>query len=351
MIFVMHEHKLIKIILYFLVIVFLIIGIWGIDTYKKAYVANIRMKDKFQYISIPTGSDYENVLAIFKKAGILINPQTFNWCAKRKNYPRHVHPGRYKIKNRMSNNQLIVMLRAGLQEPVKLTFNNIRFLSQLAKRISGIIEADSASIMALFQDEAFIGQYGFDINTVKGMFIPNTYEFWWNTDARSFFIKMQEEYEKFWNHERTEKLSEIGLTRNEVSTLASIVEEETRKDDEKARITGVYMNRLKKGIRLQADPTIKYALGNFNIQRILKNHLDVKSPYNTYTHAGLPPGPIRIPSIKSIDAVLNYEKNDYLYFCAKDDFSGYHVFAKTLAQHNRNARLYQRALSRRRIYK
>ena len=347
----MREHKLIKIILYSLIFVFLLVGIWGIDTYKKAYTANVRLKDKFHHIYIPTGSVYEDVLAILENENILTNIQTFNWCAKRKNYIRHVHPGRYKIINRMSNNQLIVMLRAGLQDPVKLTFNNIRFLEQLAKRISRQIEADSASLMNLFLDKEFIGEYGFDYHSVKGMFIPNTYEFWWNTDARSFFIKMNKEYEKFWNYERENKALDMGLTRNEVSTLASIVGEETRKEDEKQRIAGVYINRLQKGIRLQADPTIKYAMGNFSVKRVLRNHLGIESPYNTYKYAGLPPGPIRIPSIKSIDAVLNYEKNDYLYFCAKDDFSGYHVFAKTLSQHNKSARLYQRALSRRRIYK
>jgi UPF0755 protein len=347
----MHEHKLIKIILYLLIFIFLFVGIWGIDAYKKAYVANVRTKKKFQYIYIPTGSTYEDVLAILKNENLLINMQTFQWCARRKNYLKHVYPGRYKIKNRISNNQLIIMLRAGLQDPVKLTFNNIRYLEQLAKRISGQIEADSASLMNLFHDTEFIEKYGFDYQSVKGMFIPNTYEFWWNTDAKGFFKKMNKEYEKFWNNNRIKKSQNIGLTRNEVSTLASIVEEETQKDDEKQRISGVYMNRLRKGIRLQADPTIKYAMDNFNIKRVLKNHLDIESPYNTYKYAGLPPGPIRIPSIESIDAVLNYEKHDYMYFCARDDFSGYHVFAKNLSQHNNNARLYQRALSRRKIYR
>jgi UPF0755 protein len=347
----MHEQKLIKTILYLLIAVFLVVGVWGIDIYKKAYIANVKLKKKFQYICIPTASTYEDVLKILENENILINIQTFNWCAIRKNYLRHVYPGRYKIKNRMSNNQLITMLRAGLQDPVKLTFNNIRYLEQLAERISLQIEADSASVINLLHEKEFIARYGFDSNSVKGMFIPNTYEFWWNTDAKGFFIKMNKEYERFWNNHRVRKAQEIGLTRNEVSTLASIVEEETQKEDEKKRITGVYMNRLHRGIRLQADPTIKYAMSNFDVKRILKNHLDIESPYNTYKFTGLPPGPIRIPSISSIDAVLDYEKHDYMYFCAKDDFSGYHVFAKTLSQHNKNARLYQRALSRRRIYR
>jgi UPF0755 protein len=243
------------------------------------------------------------------------------------------------------------MLRAGLQEPVKVTFNNIRYLDQLAKKVSSQIEAEPDSIMKLLENKSFIEKYGFNENTIKCMFLPNTYEFWWNTDAHGFFSKMNQEYETFWNDDREKKAKNLGFTRHEVSTLASIIEEETRKESEKSRIAGVYINRLNKGIRLQADPTVKYAMGNFNIKRVVKNHLTIDSPWNTYKYAGLPPGPIRIPSIKSIDAVLNHEKHDYLYFCAKDDFSGYHVFAKTLSQHNKNARLYQRALNRRKIFR
>ncbi|MFO7658610.1 MAG: endolytic transglycosylase MltG [Bacteroidales bacterium] len=347
----MQDHKLIKVILFSLVIIFFFIGIWGIGTYKKAYVPNVKLKKKEHTVFIPTGSTYEDVKKIFDNEKVLINPETFDWAAIRKNYPRHVYPGRYVLKNRMSNNQLINMLRAGLQKPVYVTFNNIRFPEQMALTISKQIEADSASIMTLFRDVAFLKEHGFDYYTVKAMFIPNSYEFWWNTDAMGFFNRMKKEYEKFWTKERLNKAAAIGLTPAEVSTLASIVEEETRKDDEKSRIAGVYINRLAKGIRLQADPTIKYAMGNFNVSRILKHQLDVESPFNTYKNAGLPPGPIRIPSIVSINAVLDYEKHEYLYFCARADFSGYHEFAKSLEQHNRNARLYQRALSRRRIYR
>ncbi len=347
----MQEHKIIKFILYALVIIFIIIGFWGVGTYQKAYVPNVKLSTKQYFLYIPTGSTYEDVLNILKKDKILVNVETFDWCAKRKNYSKHVYPGRYIIKKRMSNNHLINMLRAGLQKPVTLTFNNIRYLEQLASRISEQIEADSASIMKLFNNKDFLKEQGFNYATVIAMFIPNSYEFWWNTDALSFFMRMQKEYTKFWDNERLQKAKNMGLTPVEVTTLASIVGEETRKDDEKSKIAGVYMNRLEKGIRLQADPTIKYSLGNFNINRVLTNQTDAESPYNTYKYAGLPPGPIRIPSIKTIDAVLDYEKHDYYYFCARDDFSGYHVFAKTLAQHNKNARLYQRALSRRKIYR
>ncbi len=347
----MGDHKLIKIITNLLIIIFLIVGYFGINIYRKAYTANVKLEKKEHYLFIPTGSSYEDVLEIFKKENILINKKTFDWAAQRKNYQNHVYPGRYKIKNRMSNNQLINMLRTGLQEPTKVTFNNIRYIDQLAKKISMQIEAESDSIIKFLKNKEFIEKYGFNENTIKCMFIPNTYEFWWNTDAYGFFNRMNQEYEKFWNDSRKKKAEELGFSRNEVSILASIIEEETRKESEKSKIAGVYINRLNKGIRLQADPTIKYALENFNIKRVVKKHLDIDSPWNTYKYAGLPPGPIRIPSIKTIDAVLNYEKHDYLYFCAKDDFSGYHVFAKTLSQHNKNARLYQRALNRRKIFR
>lgn len=347
----MQEHKLIKYIIFTLVVIFAIVGIWGFGAYKEAYIPNVKLDIKQYFLYIPTGASYEDVVKILEKDKVLLNIETFNWCAERKNYARHVYPGRYIIKNRMSNNQLINMLRAGLQKPVNVTFNNIRYLDQLAGIISKQIEADSASIMKLFYDKKLLDEHGFDYYTVKAMFIPDSYEFWWNTDAMGFFTKMKKEYQKFWNDERMKKIQKIGLTRNEVSTLASIIEEETRKDGEKERMAGVYINRLEKGIRLQADPTIKYAMGNYNINRVLKYHLEVESPYNTYKYAGLPPGPIRIPSAKTIDAVLDHERHDFLYFCARDDFSGYHVFAKTLSEHNKNARLYQRALSRRKIYK
>lgn len=344
----MREHKVIKWIVFILVIIFFYVGYKGIDIYRKAYIPNVKVK-KTYYLEIPTGSSYIDVVTILKEKNVLINIETFEWVASRKNYSKHIHPGRYKLKNRMSNNELINVLRAGLQSPVNLTFNNIRTVSQLGDIISKQIEADADTIKKILSDDKFLSNYGFDKRSAIGMFIPNTYEFWWNTDAMSFYERMYREYERFWNRERDIKAKEIGLSRNEVITLASIIEEESVMSDERAKIAGVYINRLNKGIRLQADPTVKFALGNFTLRRILKHHLTIDSPYNTYKYAGLPPGPIRIPSINSIDAVLNYEKNNYLYFCAKDDFSGYHVFAKTLTEHNQNARLYQRALNRHRI--
>jgi UPF0755 protein len=201
------------------------------------------------------------------------------------------------------------------------------------------------------RDETYLEQYGFNRRTILGMFVPDTYEFWWNTSAEEFIGRMYREYDKFWNRARTSRAGEINFTPNEVITLASIIINETNKEDEYRRIAGVYINRLRQGIRLQADPTVKYALGDFERKRILKTDTWVDSPYNTYLHAGLPPGPIAIPVIKAIDAVLQYEKHDYIYFCAREDFSGYHNFARTLDQHNKNARSYQKALNRRNILK
>lgn len=303
------------------------------------------------FIKIATGSTYEDVIDTLQKDSLLENHKTFRILAKRKNYPNHVYPGNYKIEDGMSNNELINLLRSGKQEPVDVIFNNIRTASQLAGIISGQIEADSAAIDSLLHDESFLKQYGLNKQTRLTIFIPNTYEFFWDTQAKDFIERMAGESKTFWSGEREEKLKNIPLNQKEVFTLASIVDEETAKQDEMDRIAGVYMNRLKRGMRLQADPTIKYAHGNFGMKRVLKKHLEVDSPYNTYKYSGLPPGPISVPSIQAIDAVLNYEDHSYLYFCAKDDFSGYHVFSRNLRQHLNNARKYQRALTEKRIFR
>lgn len=246
----------------------------------------------------------------------------------------------------MSNNELINLLRSGHQTPVNLVFNKLRIKSQLAGKVAKQLEADSTSIMHLINNPVFLTKYDLDTSNVMAVFIPNTYEFFWNTNAEQFFDRMYSEYQRFWTDTRKEKQRKTKLTPIEVVILASIVEEESNKNAEKPTISGVYLNRLKKQIPLQADPTIKFALGNFEIKRVLKKHLEVNSPYNTYKNRGLPPGPICLPSIATIDAVLNFENHKYLYFCAKDDFSGYHVFSNTLQQHNQNAIRYQKALSK-----
>jgi conserved hypothetical protein, YceG family len=300
---------------------------------------------------IPTGADFNTVKDSLYTKKLIISPQRFEWLAKKKNYPENIKAGHYVLKNGMTNNNLVNMLRGGFQKPVRVTFNNIRDVNMLAGRISKQIEADSTSIIALLHDDDFLRQIGFNQQSIPALFLPNTYEFYWNTDAEAFTSRMLQEYRKFWNEERTEKAKALNLTPIEISILASIVNKETNMSDEMPKMAGVYLNRLRNGWLLQADPTLVFAIGDFNIKRVLDVHKEIESPYNTYKYAGLPPGPICSPSITSIDAVLNAEKHQYYYFCAKEDMSGYHNFAKTLAEHLRNANKYQQALNNLRIWK
>ena len=298
---------------------------------------------------IPTGSDYNQVKTILADAQFIINEKSFDWVANKKELPDNIHPGRYIVKDGMSNNQLVNMLRGGLQSPVKVTFNNIRNVDMLAGRIASQIEADSASISNLLHNQEYINQLGFNSYTIPALFLPDTYEFYWNTDAEGFVVRMFQEYNKFWNEERKQQAQSKGLTPIQVSTLASIVNKETNMSDEMPRVAGVYINRLKNNWLLQADPTLIFAWNDYSIKRVLDRHKEIESPYNTYKYLGLPPGPICIPSLSAIKAVLNAENHHYFYFCAKEDFSGYHNFAKTLAEHNRNAAKYQQALNQRGI--
>lgn len=297
-------------------------------------------------ICIPTGSDYKKVREILVKNHILIHSSRFDRTAGWKNYTDHVRPGRFRIMNGMSNNELLNLLRSCRQEPVRLTLISLRTTSELAGKVSHVIEADSSRLVSLLNDTAFLRNFGLDPANAFALTIPNTYEFLWNTSAEQFLKRMDRERKRFWNPGRRDKCSEEGLTIPQVVTLASIVEKETAKDDEKSMIAGVYMNRLRKGMLLQADPTLIYAWNDYTIKRVLDRHKEIKSPYNTYIHEGLPPGPICLPSVSSIDAVLNYSHIDFLYFCAKEDLSGYHNFARTLAEHNRNAARYQAALKK-----
>jgi UPF0755 protein len=348
----MSSRSIIRTIFLAIALIFILAGIKIASVYKQIYGPNIETPESNEfYLYIPTGSDYADVVALLESQKLIRDRQTFDWAASKKKYPENIHPGRYRIRPKMSNNELLNMLRAGLQEPVDVVINMARTPEDLAVRISEQIEATREELLALMKDEQYLQQYGFDRQTIIGMFIPNTYEFWWNTSADGFFKRMYKEYDRFWNRERIGRAREMNFTQNQVITLASIIINETNKEDEYRKIAGVYINRLNSGIRLQADPTVKFALGDFERQRILKTDTQVDSPYNTYLHAGLPPGPISIPVIKAIDAVLQYERHDYVYFCAKEDFSGYHNFARTLDQHNKNARSYQKALNRRNILK
>ena len=334
-------------------IVMLVIGIvmifvlaFGYWAYRTLMSPNVKTPEgKEVSIYIPTGSDYEQVKTILKDAHVLVNEGSFDWVAKRKDLTDNIHPGHYILKDGMNNNRLVNMLRGGLQTPVKVSFNNIRNVDQLAGRIATQIEADSASISNQLHNQDYIQQLGFNDYTIPALFLPDTYEFYWNTDAEGFVVRMFQEYNKFWTEERKQQAQNKGLTPIEVSTLASIVNKETNMSDEMPRVAGVYINRLKNDWLLQADPTLIFAWNDYTIKRVLDRHKEIESPYNTYKHLGLPPGPICIPSIVAIKSVLNAEDHHYFFFCAKEDFSGYHNFAKTLAEHNRNAAKYQQALN------
>ncbi|NQU55433.1 MAG: endolytic transglycosylase MltG [Bacteroidetes bacterium] len=337
-----------KFIIIFFAFALVIVGIRAYQLYGYVFAKNV----KSEYILlIPENSTYSQISDSLQINDILVNQKAFKWVAKKKSYPTNIKPGRYLLKIGMNTNQIVNMLRAGIQEPVDVTFNNVRFKEDLAGKVSKYIQADSISILNLFSDEKKIKEYGFNTETFRTMFIPNTYEFYWTTSAEEFAKRMKVEYDRFWNESRKAKAEKIALSPEEVTTLASIVQSETVKADELKTVAGLYINRLKKGIRLQADPTIKYAVGDYSLKRVLTIHLEIESPYNTYKYAGLPPGPIAFPEVSAIDAVLNFEEHKYLYMCAKEDFSGYHNFAKTLIKHNRNAAKYRRALDKNRIYK
>jgi UPF0755 protein len=319
--------------------------------YQIIYTTNVDTKGEDTYVYIPTGASYSEALDSVEASGAVIDRLSLRFMAKLMDYDKLVKPGRYKLENGWGNRQLIGVLRAGQQEPVKLTFTNVRLRKQLADVLAASIEPDAAKIDSLLSDQAYLKEFGFDTTTIVSMFIPNTYEIYWTTSADELMQRMNTEYDKFWTTERLEKAEKLNLSQKEVSTLASIVQAETAKNDEKPRVAGVYLNRLQKGMLLQADPTVVYSVGDFTIRRVLNVHLKHDSPYNTYRYKGLPPGPINVPNISSIDAVLNAESHKYIYFCAKDDFSGYHAFAETQAEHLANARRFHQALNKRNIMK
>jgi peptidoglycan lytic transglycosylase G len=319
--------------------------------YRNLFGINVTADRNKKIIYIPTGSSYEQVLDTLESNLKINDLSVFNWLAKKKKYPALIKPGRYVISSPLSYNSLINLLRSGKQTPVRITFSNVNTLNDIAGKIGHQLEADSSKIIGFLSDESNYAGDGFRKETIISIFIPDTYEFYWNTDAKGLYTRMLKGYRLFWNEQRLAKAKKQHLNPSEVATLASIIDDEVAKTDEKPRIAGVYLNRLRRGIPLQADPTIKFALKNNSITRILKKDLLVDSPYNTYKHAGLPPGPIGCPTIDGIDAVLNAEKNDFLFFAAKNDFSGYHNFSRTLSEHNKYASLYQKELNKRKIFK
>lgn len=341
-----------KILLAIVLIGLVVGGIFAYKVYNAIFSPNTSFVNDEAFVYIKSDASFEEVQEAL--APLLKDLRSFKQIAKRKGYAANVKGGKYAIKKGMNNNEIINSLRSA-NMPVKVSFNNQETLEDLAGRVASQIEADSVSLAHAFRDNEFLKSNKFNEDSSLSMYIPNSYEFFWNTSAVEFRERMLKEYNRFWNEERLEKAKELGLTPKEVVTLASIVHKESAKIDERPKVAGLYLNRLRKNMRLQADPTVIFAMkkhaGDFDmvIKRVLYKDLELDSPYNTYKYAGLPPGPITMPDISAINAVLNPEKHDYYYFVANIENFGYHKFAETLAQHNRNKVQYIRWINAQKI--
>lgn len=337
-----------KILLAIVIIGLVVAAFFANFVYKAMLKPNTAFNNERAYIYVPTKANYQDVRNQLQP--LLVDIESFDDLAEQKKYTTNIKAGRFEIKKGMTNNDIINSIRSN-NLPIKVSFNNQNTLEKLAGRISKDIEADSISLLKAMKDSTFLADNNFKTETALGMYLPNSYEFFWNTSAEAFRARMLKEYKRFWTDAKIKKAHNFGLSQDQVLTLASIVYEESKQASEQPRIAGVYMNRIRIGMPLQADPTLKFAAyqlpkyKNTVIKRVLNKHKDIDSPYNTYKNRGLPPGLIAMPDISAINAVLNYEKHKYLYFAADAKRFGYHKFAKTLAQHNVNAREYQRYLS------
>ncbi len=331
------------------IVIILISAFIGFRYYNFIFSDNVKSLSE-EIIFVPTNSSFSSLLDTIESKNILEDISAFIGVAKRMKFNR-VKSGKYIIQPEWNNKEIVGHFRSGNQSPVKLTFNNVRTINDLAGIFAEKLESDSLSFLNYFTDTSYIRPLGYTSENILSAFIPNTYDLFWNSEPKDVLDKMIIENKKFWNDDRTKQLNNLIFSKREVYTLASIVQKETNRNSEKAIMAGVYINRIKRGIPLQADPTVVFAVGDFSIRRVLNKHIAIESPYNTYKNAGLPPGPICMPDISSIDAVLNYEDHRYIYFCASPGEPGGHVFAKTLSEHNRNARAYQRWLNQRKIFK
>ena len=314
------------------------------------YSPNFLINAEDKFIIIEENTDFNELIKKLEDDTLINDILSFSFLSKLMEYQENIKIGAYKIKMNMSNYEMITMLRSGNQTPIKLTFSYARKIEDLAEKITTKLKMSKDDLLNYLNEN--INNYsGFKKTDIISIFLPDTYEVYWNISPEKLTNKMYSEYKKFWNEERLSKLDKINLNQKEAIVLASIVASESRMLDEADRIAGLYINRLNRNMRLQADPTLIFAANDFTIRRVLNKHKKIKSPYNTYIHRGLPPGPIRLASKKYIDAVLNYEKHNYIYMCAKEDFSGYHAFATNLSDHNRNAKKFQIALNRRKIYR
>jgi len=320
--------------------------------YQVILSPNVLVHEKSRCVRIPAHITYRALHEYLVEEGIIKNHHTFKIVARLLRYDRYMKPGNYCLKSNMSNWAAVRLLRSGAQEPVFITLYDIRSKKMLSERITAKVDIHQDAFEKLLSDEHFLKKYSFNADNILTMFIPNTYEVYWTITPEKLFKRMYKEYKKFWTFERLIKAKAVKLTPIEVGILASIVRDESIKKKELPIIAGVYLRRLRNRIRLQADPTIKYILGEeVTINRVLHHYKKIDSPYNTYKYSGLPPGPVNVPSTASIDAVLNYTKHQYLYFCGKDDFSGEHYFSCSFKEHLQYARRYQRALNRARVYR
>ncbi len=322
----------------------------SVYTYQMLYSPNFLINAEDKFIIIEENTDFNELIKKLEDDTLINDILSFSFLSKLMEYQENIKIGAYKVKMNMSNYEMITMLRSGNQTPIKLTFTYARKIEDLAEKITTKLKMSKDDLLNYLNEN--INNYnGFKKTDIISIFLPDTYEVYWNISPKKLTNKMYSEYKKFWNEERLSKLDKINLNQKEAIVLASIVASESRMLDEADRIAGLYINRLNRNMRLQADPTLIFAANDFTIRRVLNKHKKIKSPYNTYIHRGLPPGPIRLVSKKYIDAVLNYEKHNYIYMCAKEDFSGYHAFATNLSDHNRNAKKFQIALNMRKIYR
>lgn len=334
-----------KILVVVMLLLTILLSSFAFYAWQMVYSPNILVEEEDRYFVIDRGDTFKDVQNKLYDGRYVNDLVSFSFLAKLMDYDEQVKAGRYLLTSDMNNLQAIRLLRSGRQEPVNITFNNIRLYPGIAPRITKNILMNEEEFNLALKEYLRTNEEGWDEENIIGMFIPNTYEVYYDVSGPDLIERMNREYHNFWNEERRAKADSIGLSPREVSVLASVVQAESVKADEGPRIAGLYMNRLKRGIALQADPTLVYAAGDFTIKRVLNVHKEIDSPYNTYMYAGLPPGPINMPTIRSLEAVLNYEDHNYIYMCAREDFSGYHNFADNIAEHNANARRYQRQLS------
>jgi UPF0755 protein len=331
----------------FLLLIITAIGVFGLYL---IFGPNTGAFTQDEYLYVRTGATYDEVTTSLEKSGLVGDMAAFKLVATAMKLPENIHAGRYRIKKNMSSFKIVRMLRSGMQAPVKLVINRLRTKTDLVRLIATNLEADSFTLRTLLSSPTYLAELGLDTGTAMAMVIPDTYEFYWNTTAEKALEKINKNHTRFWNSKRVQKAKSHGLTPVQAVIIASIVDEETNMLTDKPKIASVYLNRVRIGMPLQADPTVKFAIGDFAIKRVTSAMLQYNSPYNTYMYPGLPPGPICTPSMASINAVLDAPKTSYLYFCAKADFSGYSAFASTFDEQIRNANAYRRALDARGIH-